>query len=705
MRTSSLVWIILVSSVSARAEVVFPQETVAHVVASPQTPLEQRLLGRLTDYLGRVLRQPAMVVEELEQVPAAAPAILLATKESPIPLPVSLPANSPESYALVTAESQGHAVVVAVGVTDRGLKRAIQRMIIESRQKPAALVFPDVNRTVSPWIPHREWTVCPWTPLYVRGAFVNPRADRRLDITLYGDRQLADYAEMLDWFGYSGCQLMETSYSYGVFGSIEGFHSWQERLARAVRDNGQEVSLWVWSAQFSGYNWYDPEVLAVRVPAKGAFEDPATRRVFEKYYDRYAELAPLVDRVFGHFYDPGILADRTDVFKYMRLLEQKFKAGNPHVRMGIDFWAAGQEYMQQLIDNGFGDYLLLETGLPLSYPDGTRATLHQQAKEKGIRLGVWGWYLTEYETDQLASMYVNAQVLSSIYQKIKREAVDLYPVEYWSEMDAHHLNNIYSMYVAGQLLWDPGSDPDELLRELAFGIWGPTNGAEVLDALELIQDVRSGPTWETYWWTTPQYRIGTDRPADDLRRAEAALAALSTMKPDFAFVPKFPLPFAPETFVELMIPHLRQIKLYSEFRLELADIREAAKKGASQAILQKMFDQAWLPIPEFDTWIGTFGIPEVREQDRQGRALCEDLKLTLEDPPWLRYLETNRAYELIQNRQRGRSQPYQFAPSVIRDFHWSPAKLNDRAAKLAEDGLIEQVGENLYQLNNWQQHR
>jgi hypothetical protein len=698
MRMRLVACILLLAAVAGRGEVVFPRDKAAHVVASPQTTLEQRLVGRLTGYLSRVLRQPPVILASLEQAPPGTPIILLSSKESPIPLPISLPADSPESYGLVTTESRGHAVVAAVGATDRGLKRAIQRLIIESRQEPSLLVIADMKRTESPWIPHREWTVCPWTPLFVRGVFVNPQADRRMDITRYGEEQLADYAEMFDWFGYSGCQLIETCYSYGVFGSAEGFQSWQKRLATAVRSNGQEVSLWVWSAEFSGFNWYDPEVVAVRFPARGAFDDPPTRRIFEKYYDHYARLAPLVDRVLGHFYDPGRLQDRADVFKYMRLLEQKFKAVNPKVEMGIDFWAAGPEYLQQLVDNGFKDYLLLENGMPLVNPPGVREKLHKQAREKGLKLGIWGWYLTEYETDQMASMYVNTEVLKSVYQQIKKDGTDVYPVGYWSEMEAHHLNNIYSMYVAGQLLWNPDRDPHEILKELVFGIWGPDNGPEVLKALQLIQDVRSGPNWETYWWGTPQYRIGTDRPAEDLKRADAALAALAGMKADLGFVPKFPLPFGPQTFVELMIPHLRQIKCYSEFRLKLEEIRKAAKEGASKDALQKMLDDAFVPIPEFNTWIGTFDTPEIRQQERQARALCEELKLTLKYPAWFRYLEADRAYQVIQSRQRATTQPYRFAPSAINEFIWDKAKLNDRVSDLLQEGLIEKVEGDRYRL-------
>ena len=204
MRMRLVACVLLIWPVVGRADVVFPRDKTAHVVASPQTPLEQRILDRLTNYMERVLRQAPEVAASLDKVPAGAPAILLTSKESPIPLPISLPTHSPESYGLATTEADGHAIVACAGVSDRGLKRAVQRAIIESRQEAAALVFPAVKRSESPWIPHREWTVCPWTPLFVRGRFVNPDADRRMDITRYGQRQLADYAEMLDWFGFSG---------------------------------------------------------------------------------------------------------------------------------------------------------------------------------------------------------------------------------------------------------------------------------------------------------------------------------------------------------------------------------------------------------------------------------------------------------------------------------------------------------------------
>jgi len=109
------------------------------------------------------------------------------------------------------------------------------------------------------------------------------------------------------------------------------------------------------------------------------------------------------------------------------------------------------------------------------------------------------------------------------------------------------------------------------------------------------------------------------------------------------FVPKFPLPFPPETFVELILPHLEQIKQFAQFRIDVAKIRQAATSGSSKEELTKMVNAAWKPIPELKTWVGTFGQPEATMQ------------------------------EMILK-------------------------------KLIDEGLLEKVGDDTFQLSNWQEY-
>lgn len=700
---------IMCNSITAEpdhSEIHFTRGAAAHIVASPESPLEQRVADRLGTYLERVLGAPPVIAKRLRDVPKGRPAIVLANGKVTAPWAMDVSGSDDECYALSTGGHQGRQVVVAAGKTDRGLKRAVQQLVFRSRQEPDALVIPALALSESPWIPAREWTACPWSPSFIRGVFHNPNADLRLDVFRYNDERLASYVEMFDWFGYSGCQLMETCYTYAVFGTIEDAQNWQKRAIRYLRENGQEVSLWAWAANFNGHGWVDPEVVYTPKNGASAYDDPDVRRTFEKYYDHYAKLAPHIDRFFAHFFDPGELKDNKDVFKYMHLLEGKLKAGNPDIQMGIDGWAADPNYVLELAENGFKDYLMLEISFPELYKDDARRNLHKRARDMEMNLGIWGWYATEYETDQLASMYVNANLLSEMVQQIKTEGHDIHPVTYWSEMEAHHLNNIYSMYAAAQLQWNPNRDPHELLVEIADAVWGPRNAPVIVDALELIQDMRSGDSWKTYWWTKKTHRVGSEDAAADLKRANAVLAAIDGMALDEAFVPKVPLPYPPETFIELMRPHLLQIIAYAEFRVGVSQLRKAAADGAAQDALQAMLDEVWKPVPEYNTWIGVFGTKELREQKRIVREIAGEYGLVVNDPAWLRELEADRVFQQLKTWQRTSRAPYIFDAVVpTREFFWPEDNRADRFNLLVERGLVVDNGDGRFRLKDWENWR
>jgi hypothetical protein len=111
----------------------------AYVVARPVTALERRVTDRLTDYISKVLGTPARVVADLATVPAGAPAIILSTNGLGLSADLAVPADSPEGFALETRRLDGHALIIAAGQTDRGLKRAVQRLVIRSEQRAHAI--------------------------------------------------------------------------------------------------------------------------------------------------------------------------------------------------------------------------------------------------------------------------------------------------------------------------------------------------------------------------------------------------------------------------------------------------------------------------------------------------------------------------------------------------------------------------------------
>jgi hypothetical protein len=691
--------------------IAFPYGSSAYIIAIPQTPLQKKVALRLSDYLSKVLDKPAKIVTGIEQVPANTPAIILSPKYAKSLL-LGNNKVSTESFILETKSIGTHKVVLANGSTELGLKHAVQKLIIKSEQRSLGLVIPELHLAESPWIAKREWAVCPWSPNLVRGVFTNPNADKRQNIWLYSDKQIANYVDMFDAFGFSGCQLLESASSYGVMGSPEAFRGRLKQFANSIKSNGQNVTLWVWAAQFNNYGWVDNDVTYTPQQGKSAFEDNRVRASFEKYYNGYAEMAPYTDLLITHFYDPGSLKKRPDVFNYMHLLQDKFKAINPKVQFAVDFWASDSDsaYMKQLIANGFGNSLLLESGMPHLYPPGKREELHNEAKRQGLKMGIWGWHTVERETDQFPNMHVNAEVLSNFYRQIRDGVDKIHPVQYWSEMEAYHLCNIFSMYASSQLLWNPDKDPNELLKEISEGIWGPVNGPKVLRALLLIQDTRSGPTWDTYWSHKDRqpYCFGTKDPSRDKSRAEAVLNDFSAMKTDTAFVVKFPLPFPPSTFVELMVPHIRQIMAFADFRIKEKMIRETAKKGASKDELILLCKEAWQPVPEYNTWIGTFGQAEARVQETMMRQLAKDIGVEINPPSWMVHRDADRFLERIQTLQMRSSQPVQFKPDDAigkGEFYWPAEKINECIDILFKVGSLEKVADNIFRLSNWENFR
>jgi hypothetical protein len=208
--------------------------------------------------------------------------------------------------------------------------------------------------------------------------------------------------------------------------------------------------------------------------------------------------------------------------------------------------------------------------------------------------------------------------------------------------------------------------------------------------------------------TLKTHRLGTEKPEDDFGRAQDSLTALEKMKTDAKFVPKFPLPFPPATFVQLILPHLEQIKQFAQFRIDVAKIRQSARSGSSPANLTKMVNAAWQPIPELKTWVGTFGQAEATMQEQILQQLAHELTIEVQPPAWLRYRDTDRLRQRIQNVQSHRSKPWVFKtndPELWAEFYWPPAKGVNRVKKLIEEGLLEKVVDDTYQLSNWQEYK
>lgn len=510
----------------------------------------------------------------------------------------------------------------------------------------------------NPWIKKREPIFCTWDPTQNRGFFTNFSVSRKNDLMLFSDEQIRSYVRMLKSFGFTGMQVTDGCLCWRTYGSYKFVHSQFRRYAEALHEEGMTFTLWVWAANFTGHGWNDPDVKYRAADGKKAYDDPEVFASFDRYYDIYAETADCTDLLIAHFRDPGELTDPDDIFAFTRLLEKKFRDRNPSVRMGVDTWACEDDFPDRLVKAGFSDYLILELPfLPQWREEGKRKRFRQGVRDAGCRLGLWGWYTVDYEIDQLASMYVNSRVLSDVYNKVREQGDGVLVPEYWAELSAYNVLNLFSLYCSAQLMIDPTRDPDELLREITEKVYGAEHCGTVLRALELIRDARSGDTWTSYWWTEDGYVLGGNDPADIEKRAEQSLAEIKKAALDRENHATIDLPVEPYRILELMLPHIDQIRQYAHFRCEMAELEKISAAGADKKQLSAELARIWHPVPDYNTIIGQFGQIEARAQEFAVKDFCSRAGINIPRIGCRDELVRRRLIDYMIICQRGYAEP------------------------------------------------
>ncbi len=557
----------------------------------------------------------------------------------------------------------------------------------------------------NPWIKEREYAFCCWVPEIVRGEYFNHKANRILDILRASDEQIDRYVKMMGELGFTGIQILDNCAVWAACGSVDAAHGQLKKFIAAAKKYGQKVTVWVWAACFTDYGWHDGDA-DFNFTTPDVYDNPKYFRLFSRYYDKYAELAENADRLIFHFYDPGHLGDSKDVIRYVRLLESKCLARNPDLKFGVDTWDASEGYIDDLVNSGLDGHMLLELSLWMPDSEEKRRQYRKNAIGKGFSLGVWGWYTAEYETDQLASMNVNARVLKDVYNRIRSAADDITVPEYWSEMDATHVINLFSEYCAAQLLIDPDRDTDELLREISRKFL-PDYENEIYGMLSLIQDARSGDRWETYWWRYPEHVFLTGNNRQSIyERAEKVEEFLIKIRGDHTLVSGLTLPYDPCDILDAVLPHIRQIKIFSAFRVEFDKLEAEADSLGKQELFSRL-DALYKPVPAYNTWVGTFGPPEQRCQIILVDAFCKRYGIDFPYKAGLVSEIVHNALEKLYNHQRHSAEPYIVNIDFIygEDCCLSDMLIASQCFEaIKKMGVIEVLPNNTFRLADWQNY-
>ncbi len=310
------------------------------------------------------------------------------------------------------------------------------------------------------------------------------------------------------------------------------------------------------------------------------------------------------------------------------------------------------------------------------------------------------------EIDQMAQMNFNMDIIRETYQTT-REYDGICKPTYWSEMDSNHVLNAFSLYCAGQLLVDPDMDTDILYARLSEAVVGQEYGDAFVQMLRLIQDARSGSTWNQYWWSSEDYILKSEvYPAESiLERCNTYIPILQEMIDKGIESRAFPLPIALEEVLRMMLPHLEQIKGYAQFRIGLGELEEEWRQGAFGESLAERLREIAKPIPDYNTVVGVWGQVEARAQREMVLDFCRRTQVEVPIyPEWDRQRK-NYIYGQMATDQKGLQEPLKvWAPYY--QYGLAFGEETERLVQeLTEEGLLIRNEDGSVSLVDWERYR
>lgn len=548
------------------------------------------------------------------------------------------------------------------------------------------------------WIGEREATILLWSHFRPGGTSINNSVSFKTDIMSFSDDQLYEYVKMLKQCGYNGIQVTDICSAWGASGGKDNVQCSIRKLADAAHSMDMHFTLWVWGAQFTLYGYADPTVNYITSYDIPVTQDPVVNETFDKYYTEYAKLADVCDRVIGHFFDPGSLGTTDDVAYYAKRLKDKFTAVNPDIDFGISCWVDLWE--KEKFTAVFGNDITLYEGLHQDDPT-KYLGVRNFAKENGCRIGTWGWYNTEMESDQIPNMMYNGHEIQETYLAAKKYDSIIHS-DYWSEMDAYHILNSYTMFAAAHLLCEPTQDVDALTYQAAYYSVGPEYADTFTEILKLIEDARTGYTYDSFFISQSDYILTSDSyPARSIYdRVNDLIPKLDEMikaAPEGYYM-SYPIPLS--DILQLIKPHLLQIRAFAEFRLNLDDILASITDSTSGEEIYNLLDSIYTPIPEYNTLVGMWGQAEALAQRTLLNKICSQYGIeTPSDPVYHNRLK-ERIYNSMAFAQKGNKEPVGVSSTgfFARALDSDGLKIVD---ELINDGLVIKNDDSYIYLTNW----
>lgn len=575
--------------------------------------------------------------------------------------------------------------------------------------------IPDEVEEQPAWMEEREATIVLWNINYNRGFYLNGDTALENNIMDMSEEQLYEYVKMLKFCGFTGIQLTEMCSAWAGVGGYEAVHEKIRMMADAAHSLDMQVTLWVWGAEFNGYGWVDESVTYDKEDYDFAYQNPKVVETFEKYFSIYAQLADCCDRLVGHFYDPGNLHTAEDIAYFCNMLRDKFYAVNPEIDFGISCWV--DVFDKNVFVRELGnDVTLYECGHHDEESDYQK--FRGFVAGSGCRLGTWAWNTCEMEIDQLAQMNFNLDLIRSIYQTARKYDGIIKP-GYWSEMDSYHILNVFSLYCAGQMLMNPDIESEVLLGQITEAAVGEEYAEAFGEMLLILQDARSGTSWDNFFWSKEDYLLKSDSyPAEDLlERCNRMIPVLDEMIEKEIETNTLPLPISLNQVLRMMRPHLCQIRDFAKFRIELAQLEALVEEGTGmegtavkegtdlEAVAEKLYEIGQ-PIDSYNCIIGTWGQIEARAQRELVLEFCD--KTGVAAPIYEEYDKQRKdfIYAQFAMYQRGKQEPNEIGePYYQYGVAFGEEETKRLVEEMIEDGLLLRTERDTVYLADWENYR
>ncbi|MDM8339112.1 hypothetical protein [Mediterranea massiliensis] len=297
--------------------------------------------------------------------------------------------------------------------------------------------------------------------------------NNRPDYLSWDYKRFSEYPRYLKACGFNSVQLMECL-SYWGYGnkkwSREEVASIFRTVAASAHEEGMFVSQFVWGEELLN----DSSLISV------------SARTYGK----------LVDHLVTHWGDPGPGGYGITQTTTMDMLKA-YRQYNPNCRATVSTWynhsfwneeQAKNEGAKQMLDETFSPK---EIGIALhrwwddqGTSEGKNPARGELVLKSGRRLGIWGWYLCDYE--MTPGEHLKTRVLDKYFSSLPSDVSD--KVDWLSvEKCFHGGESRINQYVSGQKMWNPYRPLREIMMDYCRAVYGPLYAEIMCDAYECAE--------------------------------------------------------------------------------------------------------------------------------------------------------------------------------------------------------------------------